>query len=602
MSIEIESAEYLSISSFEFPCQIPFLISLLLLCSVIRLVQQFLKENNLPKTLAALQEESTIALNTVDSVESFSQEIISGHWDTVLRTVSNLKVPQKKLVDLYEQVRFARPSLEPSLIREMTPFLALFYQIVIELIEMRELGAARTLLRQTDPMQLLKEQYPERYLHLEHLLSRTYFDHKEAYPHEMTKEKRRQIIAQALSSEVTVVAPSRLLTLLGQALKWQQHQGLLPPETAFDLFRGSAPVMKAEDDAIPTKCYNTIKFPGKKAHAECAAFSPDGQYLVTGSVDGFIEVWNYLTGKLRRDFKYQAEVRIRTMLSCYREIVLPNIEPWYMLTTQTMNCLPFQDNLIAMEETVLCLNFSRDSELLVSGSTDGKIAVWKIQTGQCQRRFSPAHSQGVTSVCFSKDGSQVLSASFDHTIKLHGLKSGKTLKEFRGHTSFVNNAVFSVDMTRVISASSDGTVKIWDAKSSSCLHTLTPQDGALLTSGVSGATVLSVIPMPKNMDQFVVCNKSSMVYIMTLRGQLVKVLSSEKKTGGDFIASTVSPQGDLIYCVGEDSNLYCFNVASGMLMDTIQVTTAEVIGITHHPFSNILAVITDSWEVLLWKV
>ena len=61
-------------------------------------------------------------------------------------------------------------------------------------------------------------------------------------------------LATELSSEVTVVPSSRLLSILGQALKWQQHQGLLPPDAAFDLFRGSAPTTKAEDDAVPTKC------------------------------------------------------------------------------------------------------------------------------------------------------------------------------------------------------------------------------------------------------------------------------------------------------------------------------------------------------------
>ena len=75
--------------------------------------------------------------------------------------------------------------------------------------------------------------------------------------------------------------------------------------------------------------------------------------------------------------------------------------------------------------------------------------VWKVRTGQCLRRFDAAHTEGVTSVCLSRDASHVLSASFDGLVRVHGIKSGRLLKEFRGHTSYVNSAVYSADGAQV---------------------------------------------------------------------------------------------------------------------------------------------------------
>ena len=84
-----------------------------------------------------------------------------------------------------------------------------------------------------------------------------------------------------------------------------------------------------------------------------------------------------------------------------------------------------------------------------AGDQTGCIKIWKVATGRCLQKFERAHGDGVTSVCFSNDSTQVLSASFDGSMRVHGLRSGRMLREFRGHKSYVNSARYSVDGAQV---------------------------------------------------------------------------------------------------------------------------------------------------------
>ena len=229
--------------------------------------------------------------------------------------------------------------------------------------------------------------------------------------------------------------------------------------------------------------------------------------------------------------------------------------------------------------------------------------MWKVETGQCLRRFDKAHVQGVTCVAFARDGTQLVTGSFDSTVRIHGLKSGKTLKELRGHTTFVNDVRFSPDGNRIYSASSDGHVRVWEVRTSECVQSFRPRipgEVAAITEATR-PPLHTLLPVPRQPDHLVVGERSATVYIMTTRGQPVATMTNGKAVGADFTACALSSRGALLLCIGEDSNLYCFELDSGKLVETVHVHDKEVVGLAVHPHLNLVATYALDGEVRLWK-
>jgi WD40 repeat-containing protein SMU1 len=95
-------------------------------------------------------------------------------------------------------------------------------------------------------------------------------------------------------------------------------------------------------------------------------------------------------------------------------------------------------------------------------------------------------------------------------------------------------------------------------------------------------------------------NKSNRLHILDGQGKIIKSFGHNQAK--DFVSAATSHNGTLIYAVSEESIMYCFDAHTEALVSQVQLSdNSEIIGITHHPLSNIIAANNDVGRVFLFK-
>ena len=159
---------------------------------------------------------------------------------------------------------------------------------------------------------------------------------------------------------------------------------------------------------------------GHKSDVDAIAFSPDSQFLLTGSNDGTAKLWSVKTGRIKETIGNQPK-------------------------------------------GVFAVAFSADGHRIALGRGDGSIVVWDRRSSSVLWE-TPAYSEAVSSIACSRDGRFVLSGYWDGTSILWDAKQGtrvRSLSQLSGRLS----VSFLPTNRHAVVATEDGTIDIWDLSS-----------------------------------------------------------------------------------------------------------------------------------------
>jgi WD40 repeat protein/serine/threonine protein kinase len=260
-----------------------------------------------------------------------------------------------------------------------------------------------------------------------------------------------------------------------------------------------------------TKSGNVLAFsidepdsPPKQIHSQGPAVTAIGvspsEQIFSGDKDGKIVVGDPLKGRLVGETRpYQALVKAVAPVDDRIHIVGYADGMLYALDLQGGPAIYWHAHPSALH--ALCL--SKDGKLLVTAGDnltageEDEVAIFELQ-GQKPNQLRRIRVSRPRCVAFL-DPSTIAVGTFDHSIRIFDVATGRELRETPGHRGWIADIAVSADGARALTAGKDGTARLWDLASGRQLRVLEHRsmvystafapDGRLVATGAQDGAV-----------------------------------------------------------------------------------------------------------------